>query len=163
MDTRLFKDKHENDGNYARDKELRARELDSVNYSRIFVDNKNMYRKADRARESEQFAFAESRLAARTQQIESDNAESDAYPHRKTDALFEENEADYRHQEHIERGYEADLADRCIAERRLLKIARHAENRSADKPADNVDFFLSFFFSSGVFCSVEPSFLFFDF
>ena len=68
-----------------------------------------MYRKADRARESEQFAFAESRLAARTQQIKSDNAESDAYPHRKTDALFEENEADYRHQEHIERGYEPTL------------------------------------------------------
>lgn len=78
MDTRLFKDKHENDGNYTRDKELRARELDSVDYSRIFVDNKNMYRKADRTRESEQFALAESRLAARTQQIKSDNAESDA-------------------------------------------------------------------------------------
>ena len=61
-------------------------------------DNKNMYRKADRTRESEQFALAESRLAARTQQIKSDNAEPDAYPHRKTDALFEENEADYRHQ-----------------------------------------------------------------
>lgn len=162
MDTRLFKNKHENDGNYTRDKELRARELDSVDYRRIFVDNKNMYRKADRTRESEQFALAESRLAARTQQIESDNAEPDADPHGKTDAFFEENEADYRYEKHIERGYEADLADRCIAERRLLKIARHAENRSADKSADN-KIFLSFFFSSGVFCSAEPSFLFFDF
>ena len=105
-----------------------------------------MYRKADRARESEQFALAESRLAARTQQIKSDNAEPDADPHGKTDALFEENEADYRYEKHIERGYEADLADRCIAERRLLKIARHAENRSADKSADNKIFSVFFLF-----------------
>ena len=105
-----------------------------------------MYRKADRARESEQFALAESRLAACTQQIKSDNAEPDAYPHGKTDAFFEENEADYRYEEHIERGYEADLADRCIAERRLLKIARHAEHRPADESADNKIFSVFFLF-----------------
>ena len=132
----MLENQHADTRNECADPELNARHLHAIHQRRKMVNNQNVDRKQQRARQPDQIALGKTEATARhAQEIQADQRQRDTTPVLES-ALAAKQQAEQRHDQNVARGQESGLADRNIQQRNLLDGAGNAQDQAAACTAD---------------------------